>query len=151
MNRTLYIVGANIINIIQLCCEMHGLILAVVLLKFTGMKRKPNLIGETFLSLCFLVWCTGTLIFTEQCGRCRAWQGKGFQTCEKECQQKKAPTFLTWGFLISPSSCEVLQRELYGPPFADWQTEDKRCYNLPWDYISRMGKKIADMFRMPFY
>lgn len=42
------------------------------------------------------------------------------------------------------------KKKRYGPPFADWQTEGKRCYNLPWDYISRLRKRIAEIFSMVF-
>lgn len=42
MNRTLYIVSTNTIKIIWFSCEIHWLIVAVVLLKYTVIKKKPT-------------------------------------------------------------------------------------------------------------
>lgn len=44
-DRNLHIVSVNIINIIWFSCEIHGLILAGVLLKFTVIKRKAAFWG----------------------------------------------------------------------------------------------------------
>lgn len=40
--------------------------------------------------------------------------------------------------------------ENYGLPFADWQTEDERGYNLPQDHSSRNGKRMAEIFSTAF-